>query len=374
MMVKKLFNTSKSVSAIGQGTGIGGYLAKKASYGNEYIFALKYGIDLGMTFIDTAEDYGNGDAEKVIGEAISCIRDEVFIATKVSPVNLAYDNVLRSVDASLGRLKTDYIDLYQIHWPNPKIPMDETMRAMEQLVAQGKIKYIGVCNFTLRELKEADSILKNNRIASIQVEYNISDRSIENDILPYGERKGITIIAYSPLSRGEIVNRHEKFKCLQEIAYKYKKAVAQIALNWLISHPNVVAIPNATNHNHIRENAKSCDFELSREDFEEINNAFKNEHLHVVPERIRVVSSKNYQTYKTMEEAIENKLGFVPSPVDLAQDISDGEILKPIKVVKSKDTTGNFDYDLVEGRVRYWAWVIAYNVEKSIPVYIIRDN
>src|SRR3989304_4011369 len=119
MMVKKLFNTSKSVSAIGQGTGIGGYLAKKASYGNEYIFALKYGIDLGMTFIDTAEDYGNGDAEKVIGEAISCIRDEVFIATKVSPVNLAYDNVLRSVDASLGRLKTDYIDLYQIHWPNP---------------------------------------------------------------------------------------------------------------------------------------------------------------------------------------------------------------------------------------------------------------
>src|SRR3972149_8043960 len=125
-----------------------------------------------MTFIDTAEDYGNGDAEKVIGEAISCIRDEVFIATKVSPVNLAYDNVLRSVDASLGRLKTDYIDLYQIHWPNPKIPMDETMRAMEQLVAQGKIKYIGVCNFTLRELKEADSILKNNRIASIQVEYN----------------------------------------------------------------------------------------------------------------------------------------------------------------------------------------------------------
>lgn len=374
MMFKKLFNTSKSVSAVGQGTGIGGYLAKRASYGKEYIAALKYGIDLGMTFIDIAEDYGNGDAERIVGETVNGIRDKVFIATKVSPANLAYGDVMRSVDASLSRLKTDYIDLYQIHWSNPKIPIDETLRAMEQLVTQGKIRHIGVCNFSLKELKKADSALKNNRMASIQVEYNLSDRSIENDILPYCERVGIAIVAYGPLSQGKIVNRNnDKSRYLQEIAYKYKKTVAQIVLNWLVSHASVIVIPNATNLDHIKENAESSDFELSKEDFEKINNTFKNEYMCVSPERICVVSSENYQIYKTKEEAIENKLGFVPGPADLAQDICDGEILKPIKVVKSKDATGKFDYDLVEGRIRYWAWVIAHNGEKPIPVYI-RDN
>lgn len=376
MKYKELGKTNTKIPAIGQGCmGIGGYLSRDPLQDNDQIKALRLGIELGMTFIDTAEVYGTGHSEEIVGRAIKGIRDKVFIATKVSPENLSYDALLQSAEDSLHRLNTDYIDLYQVHWPNPKIPISETMRAMEQLLKERKIRHVGVCNFSLKELKEAQVALLEDVIVSIQVEYNFFDRTIENSILPYCEREGITTIAYSPLDQGRIANCERRIKVLQMIANKYNRTKAQIALNWLISHCSVITIPKATNPVHIKENASSADFDLLEEDFKEIDKIFTQECVYVPTDKIRVVLGGQVDrlVYQTVEEAIENKLKFSPGPIDLAKSIGEDEPLKPIRVIRSTDKTGKYDYDLIEGRIRYWAWVIAYNGEKPIPVYI-RDN
>lgn len=365
MIYKKIIKDD--IPAIGQGCmGIGGYLSKDTSQDNISIEALRQGIELGMTFIDTAEVYGDGHSEELVAEAIDGIRDHVFIATKVSPENLSYDNVIKSVKNSLKRLKTDYIDLYQIHWPNPKIRLSETMQAMEQLVDEGKIRYIGVSNFSLNYLKEAEKNLSENSIVSIQIEYNLIDRTIEDTILPYCEKKDIKVIAYSPLNQGRTLNDKEKIKKLEIISEKYNKTMAQITLNWLISHTPVIAIPKAINIDHINDNALAADFNLSEKDFRELGNTFNQKIIYIPTDRIRIATG-NRLVYQTIEDAIENKLGFVPSPEDLACHIIKEDILKPVRVTKNTDITDKYDYNLIEGRIRYWAWVIAYNGKRSIP-------
>jgi len=376
MKYKTLGKTAQEVASIGQGCmGIGGYLSKDSHQDDNQVRVLRHGIELEMTFLDTAEAYGNGHSEEIVGRAVEGIRDKVFIATKVSPEHLSYDGLLRSAEGSLRRLKTDYIDLYQVHWLNPKIPISETMRAMKRLLKEGKIRYVGVTNFSLTESKEAQAALYEDEIVSVQVEYNLFDRIIEDSILPYCERESITTIAYSPLDQGKIASGDKRIKALQMIANRYNMTMAQVALNWLISHPSVIAIPKSTNPEHIEENAAAADFELSDEDLKEISEIFAQECMYVPVDRIRVImdGQGTRQVYQTVEEAIENKLGFVPSPRDLAHDIQKGEILKPVRVIRSTDKTGKYDYDLIEGRMRYWVWVIAHNGEKPIPVYI-RDK
>ena len=373
MKYKKLGNTNIQVPVIGQGCmGIGGYFSRDSSMDSSYINALKLGIELGMSFLDTSEIYGEGHSEELVGEAIAGLRDKVFIATKVSPENLSHNNILKSVEGSLGRLRTDYIDLYQIHWPNPRINIHETMEAMEQLIRQSKIRYIGVSNFSLRGFKEARKALTGTGIVSIQTEYNYFDRTIESDILPYCEQEGVTVIAYSPLDQGKIVSSNGKIQKLKVMADKYGKTMAQIVLNWLISHRRVIAIPKAADYKHIIENASAADFNLPECDVEELNNIFCQETIYVPIDRIRVNNEglRNSSIYQTLDEALENRFGLVPSPFDLASSIHDGDFLKPVRVVKSKDVTGKCDYELVEGRIRFWAWVIAHEGKMPIPAYV----
>jgi predicted oxidoreductase len=229
-----------------------------------------------------------------------------------------------------------------------------------------------VCNFNLRELKQAQACLKEFALASVQQEYNLLDRTIENNVLPYCDKNRITLVAYSPLIQGKIFAGDGKAEGIKKIADKYNKSPAQVALNWLVSHPSVIAIPKAADPVHIRENAASCDFALSKDDIDALNNIFKQEILHVPVGRIRVVEDarENRKIYKTLDEALGNKFGLTPSPSELADDIRNGEALKPVRVERTSDNTGRFDYDLVEGRIRYWAWVIAYNAEKPVPVYL----
>ena len=376
MKHKKLGKKDVRIPAIGQGSmGIGGYLSRDSLQDGNQIEALRLGIELGMTFVDTAEAYGSGHTEELVGKAIEGIRNKVFIATKFSPEHNSYDDVLKSAEGSLRRLNTDYIDLYQVHWPNPKIPIAETMRAMERLVKEGKTRYVGVSNFSLKELKEGQAAISEEEIVSLQVEYNLFDRTIENNVLPYCESESIITIASSPLDQGQIASGDKRVRVLQMIANKCDRTMAQVALNWLVSHPSVIAIPKATNPDHIRENASAVDFRLSDEDFREISNIFAQQCVYVPVDRIRVIvgGQGNRKVYQSVEEAIENKLEFVPSPVDLAQDIRGKEVLKPVRVIRSTDKTGKYDYDLIEGRIRYWAWVIAHDGKVPIPAYI-RDD
>lgn len=247
---KPLGKTGIKISEIGQGTW---------NYRGG-IESLRLGVSLGATHIDTAEAYGT---EEIVGKAIEGIRDQVFLATKVWPDHLHYDDVLKACDGSLKRLGTRYVDLYMIHWPNPSVPIRETMRAMEELVKQGKIRNIGVSNFSVEQLKNAQEVLSVQEIVSNQVKYNLTSRGIEEDLIPYCKSEKITVVAYSPL-KGKLFGSEDDI--LNEIASKYGKTRAQVTLNFLTSKDNVVAIPKADNPDHVRENCGSSGWRLSEDD------------------------------------------------------------------------------------------------------------
>jgi diketogulonate reductase-like aldo/keto reductase len=191
MELKELGNTGVMVPEVGLGT---------ARYTGG-VEPLHRGIELGAFLIDTAEMYRTEDA---VGQAVKGIRDRVFIATKVLGSHLRYDQVMRAAESSLRLLGTDYIDLYQIHWPNPSVPIKETMRAMEALADSGQVRYIGVSNFSVKELEEARAAMTKYPIVSNQVLYNLKRREIEKDLLPYCQQSHITVIAYTPLAEGSL--------------------------------------------------------------------------------------------------------------------------------------------------------------------------
>src|SRR5438876_1563459 len=276
MRFRPLGHTRESIPVVGQGTwGIGGEMSQDSSRDNAGILALRLGLDLEMKFIDTPEMYAAGHSEEVVARALEGRRDGVFVASKVSPRHFAYDDVLAAAKRSLKRLGLKQMDLYQLHWPNPRIPISETMKAMEKLVDDGLIRHIGVSNFSVEQMKEAQQSLSHEKIVSNQVEFSLIDRSAETGILQYCQKEGLTLIAYSPLGQGKIPRgRGTSFKLLDEIARKLGKNRNQIALNWVLQHDSVVAIPKAADTDHVKENAEVAEWKLGREDYQRLAEAF----------------------------------------------------------------------------------------------------
>lgn len=221
---------------------------------------LRAGIELGVHFIDTAESYGT---EEVVGDAIRGMRDKIFLASKVSPHHFRRQDVIRAAEQSLKRLRTDYIDLYQLHWPNYTVPIRETMAAMEELVQAGKVRYIGVSNFTAKEIEKAQAALSKSRIVSNQVRYSLVDRTIEDGLLQYCEAKRITVLAFSPLACGfQTLRKFDRQDLLGEVATATGKTRAQVALNWCVCQPAVIAIFKADKVEHVRENCGASGWRL----------------------------------------------------------------------------------------------------------------
>jgi diketogulonate reductase-like aldo/keto reductase len=229
-----------------------------------------------MNHIDTAEMYGNGRAEELVAEAIDGQREQVFLVSKVLPSTASYQGTLNACKQSLKRLKTDFIDLYLLHWPSSQHPVKETMRAMEKLVDEGMIKFIGVSNFDLNQLREAQHVLTKYRIACNQVFYHLAYRGIERDLLPYCTESGIAIVGYSPFGHGNFPSPQSRGgKVLAETAKKHGRTVRQIALNFLTRHPSLFTIPKAGNPNHIMEISGAVgNWNLTDEDIAAIENAF----------------------------------------------------------------------------------------------------
>ena len=279
MEFKNLGRSSEKVPILGLGTwGIGGFSTKKTDGDAADIEALHLGLELGMRLIDTAEMYASGHTEEVVAKAIENRRESVFLATKVSPEHFSSEDVPKACAASLRRLNTKYIDLYQAHWPNPRIPIFETVKAMEKLVREGNVRFLGVSNFSVEQTRQAQEALSTVEIASNQVEYSLLDRSIEANLLPYAEKERITIIAYSPLARGQIAkgsNRETRWKIIDGVAAKYGKTRNQVALNWLITNRSVIAIPKSANSAHLNENHGAQGWSMTHEDYELLDRTFK---------------------------------------------------------------------------------------------------
>lgn len=265
---------------IGIGTWkMGSEMAADRAYDKEAILAIKTAISLGMTHIDTAELYGNGHAEELVGEAIKEFdREALIITTKVKWSNLRYADVIEAAKRSLKRLKTNYIDLYLVHTPNRSIPIEETMKAMDYIAENELARFIGVSNFSVEQIEEAQQHAKNKIVAN-EIEYNLLVRDLgqhtedmESKTIPYCQKNNIVVIAYRPLANGELAK--PGIKLLDELAEKYGKTQAQIAINWLISKPNIVAIPKAVKIEHVKENLGAIGWKLSGKDMEMLDYDF----------------------------------------------------------------------------------------------------
>lgn len=261
--------TGVPVPVIGQGT-----WNMERDDRKEAIAALRAGLDAGMTHIDTAEIYGSGRVEELVAEAIAGRRDEVFLVSKVSPQNASYEGVLRACDRSLRRLKTERLDLYLLHWPS-RYPIEETVRGFEQLGTDGKIGFFGVSNFDIDGLQQALSAAGPRRIACNQVLYHLQERAIEHAVLPWCERHEVTVVAYSPFGSGDFPSpRSAAGKVLTEIADAYGATPHQVALAFLLRHPSVFTIPNASKVAHARDNAAAGEVRLSPDELQRIDEAF----------------------------------------------------------------------------------------------------
>ncbi len=229
----------------------------------EHVKAIKDAIKLGYTSIDTAEIYGSGHAEELVGKAIKGFdKKKLTITTKVAKEHLRYEDVLSSAEGSLKRLGIKYIDLYLIHTPNPDIPIKETMKAMDELVKRKMIRYIGVSSFDVKQMKEAQRYSKNKIVAN-QLKYNLWKKA-DIKTIEYCQKNNIIVMAYKPFGRGKV--NSEKIEALTEIAKKHKKTEAQIILNWITSKKNTVALFKSTSKKHLKENLDISDFKLSEKE------------------------------------------------------------------------------------------------------------
>ncbi len=273
MLERELGRTGVRIPALGQGTWrIGGGTDED----RRAIEALRLGIELGLTLIDTAEMYGDGHAERLVGEAIRDVRDRVFVVTKVLPDHASYDGVLRAARRSLRRLAVDRIDLYLLHWPSEVHPIEETMRAMRRLVADGWVRFVGVSNFTVEQMERAREALEDVPLVCNQVYYWLGQRAAELRLLPACQRLGITLMAYSPLGSGRFPSpRTARGRVLASVAARYGKTPHQVALNWLVGKSRaVVAIPKASRPEHVRANAEAVGWMLALRDVHELEAAF----------------------------------------------------------------------------------------------------
>ena len=274
LLRRKFGWTGLNVPVIGMGTWMIEGRSRDAE--RRAIEALHLGLDLGMNHIDTAEMYGNGRVEELVAEAVDGQREKVFLVSKVLPSNASYEGTLKACERSLKRLKTDFIDLYLLHWPSSQHPIEETMRAMEKLVDEGMIKFIGVSNFDVEQLREAQKALVKHRIASNQVLYHLAYRGIERELLPYCTENGIAIVGYSPFGHGNFLSSHSRGgKVLAEIAKRQNRTVRQVALNFLTRDSNLFTIPKAGNPDHIRDNSGAVEnWKLTDEDIAAIDRTF----------------------------------------------------------------------------------------------------
>lgn len=300
MLLKPLNGSDIRITPIIMGTWQAGKAMWTGIDDNETRHAVRAAFDAGITAFDTAEAYGNGHSERILGQGLSGVREHAVIATKVFSNHLTYKQVIRACERSLKNLNTDYIDLYQIHWPpgsfgHPQTPLEETFRALNELQQQGKIRAIGVSNFTAAQIQEAASY---GTIVSLQPPYSLFWRMIEKDTLPYCRQNGLSVLAYSPMAQGLLTGKfgpghqfergdhrksnrlfqHDNYvrvqgalRQLRPIAAAYGITLGQLALAWIISQPDTFAIAGARNAAQATENAAAGEVNLSAEDLETID-------------------------------------------------------------------------------------------------------
>ena len=260
MRPKATLPGGEAVPALGQGTW---QMAETAGRRTQEIEALRLGVELGMTLIDTAEMYGEGAAEELVAEALAGQRDRLFIVSKVYPHNASRQGVVQACERSLKRLKTDRLDLYLLHWRG-SVPLEETVAGFEELLRSGKVRHWGVSNLDLDDMEELFQVPGGETCAANQVLYNVTRRGPEFDLIPWMAAHRMPLMAYSPIEQGRL----PRSGILQKIGQSHGASPFQIALAWLLQKPDVIAIPKASSTDHVRDNHRALQIRLSPEELD----------------------------------------------------------------------------------------------------------
>jgi len=268
METRRFGPTGRAVAAVGQGTWMMEADPRAA------VAALRKGLDLGMTHVDTAEMYGSGRVEEIVGEALAARREGVFLVSKVLPSNASYEGTVRACEQSLARLRTDRLDCYLLHWPGNHA-LEDTFRAFEKLRKDGKILSYGVSNFDVDEMEKAVRVAGAGNVACNQVLYHVEERAVEHALLPWCEAHGIALVAYSPFGQGKFPSpRSAGGQTLEEIARAHGTTPRRAALAFLLRSPVVFVIPKASQVGHVEENAGASGLELSLPEVAALDRAF----------------------------------------------------------------------------------------------------
>jgi aryl-alcohol dehydrogenase-like predicted oxidoreductase len=349
--------------------GIGGHHNADFSDDDGCVRLLRHGLDLGLTLIDTAESYGAGHSEELVGRALIGRRHCAVVATKFSAEHSRAADIVAAAEGSLRRLQTDYIDIYQPHWPNLKVPLEETLGALTTLFKAGKIGAVGLSNFSVTAAGVAISALPPDALVLLEQEYSLAERGAEDDALPFCRGHGLMLLAYSPFRSSELLAPGESNQLLFSIAAELGLAPAQLALAWLIRDPNVLAIPKTTRLDHLQDHAAILDRTVPAEVFARLSEHFVPNTKIIPIEAIDLGEpSDERKFYRSLDEAKQNQLGLTPSPAELAAEIQmSGRLDKPIKVLFNAESGR---YVLIEGRLKYWAWRIAFDDTKPISANV----
>jgi aryl-alcohol dehydrogenase-like predicted oxidoreductase len=369
-----LGSTPEFLFPVGQGTnGFGSRVLHDPIAVRARQEAIVAGIEQGITLLDTAELYGGGFAEECLAPILTDHRDEVFLATKFSSktANTAAE-IQRSVEGSLRRLGTDRVDLLQVHYPNPAIADEVLFSSMLAAVQSGKARYLGVSNFSVKEVARAKTVL-GDHLASIQVEYNPYDRTVEWDLLPWAAANAVTVLAYSPLGHGKLALSSEAETAMAPLMQRYGCTLHQLVLTWVLRHPHVVALTKTACLAHQANNVAAARLSLEPAEMAALDRALDFPRTDCLPTQITPDSGRNRPTYRTLEEAVRNDLQLVPSPADLATLLRAGHQPKPIRLQPAAGPTGAhllqpFDH---YGELRkYWAWIMVHGWSTPMPALV----
>jgi len=375
-MIKKIQSKAKdfNLTPIGIGAmGFGGYFTKDLKNNSQQVRLIEEACDLGVNVIDTAEIYGQGASEETIGKTSKSVRNNLFIMSKFSPENTKPVDIVKSIDASLKRINRDYLDVYQPHWPQPGIRVEDILETLEKLKTLGKIRFAGLSNFTSKQINSIN-FEKYKSLRFFQCEHNPVVSSMAVELTPVINSLDGALIAYSPFREGQIFHSH-KFEEFERFSKELGVLPSQVLLAWGISHEKTVVIPKVSSSKHLRENIESMEISLSESDVDYISQLFKPSITQLKPlDIIPDIPTKkdDRKIYKNLEDAKNNIYNLSPGPMEILKEIQDNQgcLYKPIKV---KKINNEGMYVLIDGRLRFWAWVILNGWHKPIHSIIIES-
>jgi aryl-alcohol dehydrogenase-like predicted oxidoreductase len=332
-------------------------------------------LELGINVFDTAELYGGGYSEKLLGRAFSHCRESVFICSKFNPCNASMTGIARAVEGSLRRLGTDYIDLYQIHWPTPFIDFSQTWSALSRLLDDGKIRHFGVGNCSYQEFLEYQS-LSGEQVAAVELPFNIAEPAAIKSFLSWSRNPGKRIFAYSPLRQGRLCRCPKETNLVDIILKRQGISENQLVLAWVLSHPGVIPVFQTSRLEHLKANLEALKVTLEPEEVSMLEKAYTEPPEKIPLSKIKIGKLDSRDGYSSCMEALENRFDWIPSPALLAERIRRGFYPPPLRLVGPDDMQFYCldSYDFSGEMKKYWAWRLVNEEEANVPAYISRSQ